>query len=237
MKFRQIIVVAAALLMGPTLMAQTTFQVFVVPNTNHPDPNAYFEVFEVDGVQGAELTLSRGETYIFQMNNVSALHAFFISTSSTGGDGGASEWMDGVTGNHANGNAAVTFVVPVIAPDLLYYQCSTITHEIMGWRLNIINPVSVPDETPGVGFDLSIAFPNPSNDVVTIGISLEEARDVTVEVFDVTGRRVAVLHEGTLAAGADHRFVFGGSDLPGGIYLIRATAGEASVERRVTLVR
>jgi len=107
----------------------------------------------------------------------------------------------------------------------------------MGWKLNIINQVSVDDETPGAGFELSIAYPNPSNDLVTVGLSLEQARNVSVEVFDVTGRRVAVLHEGTLAAGADHRFVFGSGDLPGGVYLIRATAGEASVERRVTLVR
>ena len=235
MKFRQIIVVAAALLMVPTLMAQTTFQVFVVANTDHPDPGAHFEVFEVDGVQGAELTLERGKTYIFQMNNTPALHPFFISTSDVGGDLGASEWADGVEGNFATGNDAVTFVVPVIAPDSLYYQCSN--HLIMGWKLNIINQVSVDDETPGAGFDLSVAYPNPSNNAVTIGLTLEQARDVSVEVFDVTGRRVAVLYQGTLAAGADHRFVFGGGDLPGGIYLIRATAGEASIERRVTLIR
>ena len=235
MKFRQIIVVAAALLMGSTLMAQTTFQVFVVANTDHPDPGAHFEVFEVDGVQGAELTLERGKTYIFQMNNTPALHPFFISTSDVGGDLGASEWADGVEGNFATGNDAVTFVVPVIAPDSLYYQCSN--HLIMGWKLNIINQVSVDDETPGAGFDLSVAYPNPSNNAVTIGLTLEQARDVSIEVFDVTGRRVAVLYEGTLAAGADHRFVFGGGDLPGGIYLIRATAGEASIERRVTLIR
>ena len=235
MKFRQIIVVAAALLMGSTLMAQTTFQVFVVANTNHPDPGAHFDVFEVDGVQGAELTLERGKTYIFQMNNTPALHPFFISTSDVGGDLGASEWTDGVTGNFATGNDVVTFVVPVIAPDLLYYQCSN--HLIMGWKLNIINQVSVDDETPGAGFDLSVAYPNPSNNAVTIGLTLEQARDVSIEVFDVTGRRVAVLYQGTLAAGADHRFVFGGGDLPGGIYLIRATAGEASIERRVTLIR
>jgi len=181
------------------------------------------------------LTLVRGETYIFQMNNTPSFHPFYISTDDTGGGGGAGEWTDGVTGNFATGNDVVTFVVPVIAPDLLYYQCSN--HFRMGWKLNIIGPVSVQDETPGAGFELSIAYPNPSNDLVTVGLSLEQARNVSVEVFDVTGRRVAVLHEGTLAAGADHRFVFGGGDLPGGVYLIRATAGEASVERRVTLVR
>ena len=95
-------------------------------------------VLEVDGVQGAELTLVRGETYVFQMNNTPELHPFFISTSSTGGDGGTSDWMNGVTGNFASGNDAVTFVVPNEAPDILFYQCAN--HLLMGWRLNIISP-------------------------------------------------------------------------------------------------
>ena len=116
----------------------TTFQVAVVSETDHPDPNAHSVVFEVDDVQGTELRLVRGETYVFQMNNTPALHPFHISTSSTGGDGGAGEWMDGVTGNFATGNEAVTFVVPNGAPDLLFYQCAN--HLIMGWRLNIISP-------------------------------------------------------------------------------------------------
>lgn len=235
MTFRRVLTLFAALLVIPAVAAQTTFQVAVVTNTSHPDPGAHFVVFEIDGVQGAELTLTRGETYIFQMNNTPSMHPFFISTSSTGGDGGASAWTDGVSGSPATGNEALTFDVPVGAPDLLHYMCQE--HAIMGWKLNIVDPVSIDDETPGAGFDLSIAYPNPSNDAVSIGLTLEQARDVAVEVFDVTGRRVAVLHEGVLAAGADHRFVFGEGDLPGGVYLIRATAGEASVERRVTLVR
>ncbi len=116
----------------------TTFQVAVVTETDHPDPNAHPGVIEVDGVQGAELTLVRGETYVFQMNNTPGLHPFFISTSSTGGGGGAGEWTDGVAGNFATGNDAVTFVVPNGAPDLLFYQCAN--HLIMGWRFNIISP-------------------------------------------------------------------------------------------------
>lgn len=101
----------------------TTFQVEVVPaSEGYPNPNANSVVFEVDDVQGALLTLVRGETYVFQMNNTPGLHPFFISTSSTGGGGGADEWTDGVTGSFATGNDAVTFVVPNGAPDLLYYH-------------------------------------------------------------------------------------------------------------------
>ena len=112
-----------------------TFRVAVVPSSSYPDGTV---VFLIDGEQEAELTLVRGETYVFQMNNTPEDHPFFISTSSKGGDGGTSDWMDGVTGNFATGDEALTFVVPNGAPDLLFYQCAN--HLIMGWRLNIISP-------------------------------------------------------------------------------------------------
>ncbi len=138
--------------------AQTTFQVSVVGNTHHPDPDAYFDVYEIDAVQGAELNLVRGETYVFEMNSVPASHPFYISTSDRGGDIGT--WDDGVTNNYATGNQILTFIVPHLAPDFLYYQYAAYFR--MGWKRNIINPVSAPDETPGVGLDLTIAYPNPS---------------------------------------------------------------------------
>ncbi len=237
MKLRHFFAAVAALLIAPSILAQTTFQVTIATKTaahpyfgmGHPD------AFVIDATEANELTLIRGETYTFQMNGTSAIHPFMISTDAAGGSGGAGEYTDGVTNSGASGNEALTFTVPNGAPDLLYYQC--FNHQFMGWELNVINPVSIEDETPGIGFDLSVAYPNPSNDAVTVGMSLEETRDVLVEVYDVAGRRVAVLHEGALAAGTDHRFVFGEADLPGGVYLIRATADGTSVERRITLVR
>lgn len=237
MKVRPFLMAAVALLVAPSVMAQTTFIVTVATKTAaHPNFGVGWpEGYVIDGVEGDELTLTRGETYQFQMSNVPALHPFHISTSNAGGDAGAAAWTDGVTGNGATGNAVLTFDVPNAAPNLLYYQC--FNHMFMGWEINIIDPVSADDETPGVGFDLSVAYPNPSNRAVTVGMTLEQSRTVSIEVFDVTGRRVAVLHEGVLSAGNDHRFVLDDDALPGGVYLIRATAGEETVERRVTLVR
>ncbi len=237
MKLRPIIAAAFALLFAPFVFAQTTFNVTVATKTAaHPSfGNGWPEGYVIDGIEGDELTLVRGETYVFQMNNVSAAHPFFITTSDAGGDAGASAWTDGVTGNGATGNGVLTFIVPPAAPSLLYYQC--FNHTFMGWKLNIIDPVSVEDETPNASFDLSVAYPNPSAAAVTVGMTLHQAQTISIEVFDVTGRRVAVLHAGVLAAGNDHRFVLDDDALPGGVYLIRATAGEESVERRITLVR
>lgn len=221
------------LVVVPTVEAQTTYSVTVVDRANHPDPNAYFEVYAIDGVEGAELTLVRGETYHFQMVSTPSIHPFYITESDRGGD--ILPWTEGVTNNYATGNEILTFVVPETAPDLLYYQCSF--HFGMGWKLNIINPVSAEEGVPAADFNLSVAYPNPSRQGISISLSMNEARDVTVEVFDGLGRRVAVLYDGSLPNGTSHTFELNDARLAGGVYLVRATDGEAVVEQRITLVR
>jgi flagellar hook assembly protein FlgD len=62
-----------------------------------------------------------------------------------------------------------------------------------------------------------------------------------VEAYDALGRRVAVLHDGLLAAG-DHELRWTGRDesgavLPSGVYLVRARQGEHTATRRLTVTR
>lgn len=233
---RHLLLLCALLLLAlPVAQAQSTFTVTVVASTDdHPNPNPWPEVYAIDGVQGATLTLERGQTYTFQMSNVPALHPFYISTSSSGG--GVGVYSDGVTGNFATGNATLTFTVPEDAPDQLYYQCAS--HPNMGWQLNIVSGGTATEEpaVPAV-LDLGEAYPNPFRERTSLQLTLHEAQDVTVEAFDVAGRRVAVLHRGLLPAGASHAIAFDAAGLPAGVYVVRATTGEATVERRVAIVR
>ena len=57
-----------------------------------------------------------------------------------------------------------------------------------------------------------------------------------MEVYDVLGRRVAVLHDGVLGAGP-HALAFEASAFPAGLYIVRATAGVSVATQRVTLTR
>lgn len=237
MLHRYPIALLALLLALPTVQAQdNTFTVTVATKTDdHPyNGQGWPEGYVIDGDQGAELTLVRGETYTFQMSNVAAIHPFFISTSDAGGDGGASAYNDGVTGNFATGNATLTFEVPMDAPDLLWYQCSN--HGQMGWRLNITNATSTEDEAQPLELRLDAAYPNPFVETTRLSVTLPEGRAVTVAVYDEAGRRVRVLHDGPLAAGTTP-FDFRAGDLASGVYIVRATAGETVREQRVVLVR
>jgi len=56
-------------------------------------------------------------------------------------------------------------------------------------------------------------------------------------MFDLLGRSVSVLHDGDMSAGDKYRFAIDGSNLPGGVYLIRATGRTFTASRQVVLVR
>jgi flagellar hook assembly protein FlgD len=66
------------------------------------------------------------------------------------------------------------------------------------------------------------------------------ASDVSLEVYDVTGRAVKTLVKGTLDAGA-HSIQWsgianGGTRLPSGVYMYRLQAGKNSAQRKLILV-
>ena len=70
---------------------------------------------------------------------------------------------------------------------------------------------------------------------VVLGIAAREAQAVTVEAFDVMGRRVSVLFAGTIDGSAD--VAFDTAALPSGVYLVRVTGERASATRSVVGAR
>ncbi|MEM1056355.1 MAG: T9SS type A sorting domain-containing protein [Bacteroidota bacterium] len=80
------------------------------------------------------------------------------------------------------------------------------------------------------------AGPNPFMGQTTFRYALAEAMDVSLRVYDVTGREVANLVSGEVQSGA-YEVVFDARTLPAGVYLWRAVVGEEVVTGRVTLVR
>ena len=90
--------------------------------------------WSIDGVSNPPLTLLRGKTYAFVMQNVSAVHPFNINTINT--TGSANQYNDGVTNNGASGTQTLTFVVPLSAPDSLHYNCGN--HAAMNGPITIL---------------------------------------------------------------------------------------------------
>jgi len=92
------------------------------------------------------------------------------------------------------------------------------------------------EAAPGRSF-VSAAYPNPFVEQARVYVTLDRAEQVRVEVFDVLGRRILLLHEGALAAETAHTFRLDGRDLISGIYLVRVTGETFAQTRRVILAK
>jgi hypothetical protein len=79
-------------------------------------------------------------------------------------------------------------------------------------------------------------YPNPFNPTTRIQYALPFASHVRLEVFDLMGRRVALLVDGEQRAGS--QFVnFDAASLSSGVYVYRLTAAGQTITRKMTLVK
>jgi hypothetical protein len=85
-------------------------------------------------------------------------------------------------------------------------------------------------------YALADAYPNPFNPSTSIAFSIPEAGLVTIKVYDVAGREVAELVNGTQEAG-HHSVTFDGTNLTTGTYFYRMTAADFSMTKRIMLVK
>ncbi len=79
-------------------------------------------------------------------------------------------------------------------------------------------------------------YPNPFNPTTLIGYELPVNSDVRLEVFDMLGRRVAVLVDGLVEAGS-HQVSFDATQLSSGVYIYKLQAGSRTITRKMTLVK
>ena len=80
------------------------------------------------------------------------------------------------------------------------------------------------------------AFPNPASGDLGVEVAMEAPGALTVELFDVLGRRVATLHDGEAGAGRQ-RLSVDVRGVPAGVYVVRAASGGRTQTVRVTVTR
>ncbi len=80
------------------------------------------------------------------------------------------------------------------------------------------------------------SYPNPAGRRATVEYALPEAREVTLQVYDVLGRRVATLEQGRKKAGR-HTARLETGRLSSGVYFGRLEAGEQTRTQKITVVR
>lgn len=98
------------------------------------------------------------------------------------------------------------------------------------------NPVSIEDEgsAPIDGRRVWLTSGNPVSGAFSVGYRIETAGPVSIAVYDVTGRSVAVINEGNMAAGEYSGMVTG---LPAGSYAVVMQCAQGTAAQRIVVVR
>ena len=99
-------------------------------------------------------------------------------------------------------------------------------------------------ETSGEPISLSLPlryslhpnYPNPFNPSTRIAYDLPSPSSVTLEIFDLLGRRVTTLAKGVQPAG-NYSIPFDGSALPSGLYFYRLQAGDFVQTQKMVLLK
>ncbi len=79
-------------------------------------------------------------------------------------------------------------------------------------------------------------YPNPFNPSTNIAFQLPESSDVSLKIYDMVGREVAVLINRQMSAGS-HTATFDASNLPSGMYFYRLETATGSLSRKMTLIK
>jgi len=99
------------------------------------------------------------------------------------------------------------------------------------------NDTPLSDNLMGLEDSMVKVYPNPFQTQATFEFNLTQNVDVTLEVYNLIGERVAVVFQGTVNAFENHKAVFNAESLPDGIYIYKLTAGDYIFNDRVVLTR
>ncbi|HEY5534798.1 MAG TPA: endonuclease [Ignavibacteria bacterium] len=100
------------------------------------------------------------------------------------------------------------------------------------YYLNEIINIGVPSK-----LTLDQNFPNPFNPVTKINFSLPENSRVTLKIYDVKGKEIAVLINNEMKSANYYTVEFNGSNLASGVYFYSLQAGNLSVIKKMILLK
>lgn len=79
-------------------------------------------------------------------------------------------------------------------------------------------------------------YPNPFNPKTSIVVELLEDTEVKIIVYNLEGKEIVRLYEGSLSKGV-HKFTFDATDLPSGVYLYKIETPEYSQTKKMVLTK
>ncbi|KAA3608424.1 MAG: T9SS C-terminal target domain-containing protein [Calditrichaeota bacterium] len=177
----------------------------------------------------------------------------WIATSTDGGATfSAPKYLAGTTGTSEtfpNLTRSIVMVDDKMYVDLLYYVDNSPGVSLFGegsaamgdWvyeRIEVDFVTGIGDgEFVAQGFDLKQNFPNPFNPTTEINFTLKAAQEVTLEVFNTVGQKVAVLLNNQKMKNGLNKVTFNANGFASGVYYYTLTAGDLTSTKKMVLMK
>ncbi|MFC1539308.1 CotH kinase family protein [Candidatus Latescibacterota bacterium] len=142
-------------------------------------------------------------------------------------------WPDGCDGN----GPTLALINPLISNNIPENWTSSAGHGTPGAVNDVYSHVGEDkqDNTP-TAFSLGQNYPNPFNPVTTIPFDILKAGHVIIEVYSITGQRIATVVDDYLMSG-NYTAVFNARNLSSGIYFYRISTGKNSITKQMVLIK
>jgi hypothetical protein len=85
-------------------------------------------------------------------------------------------------------------------------------------------------------FVLEQNYPNPFNNITKIEFTVPDLSWVVLEIYDIQGKKVMTLFNGSKRAGK-HVVNFDGSKLGSGVYIYKLSSGQNTISKKMILMK
>lgn len=127
--------------------------------------------------------------------------------------------------------------------EIIHYGVDSKTYtdigDLAGWKLEgafgELAGESAEADIP-TAFELIGNYPNPFNATTSISFQVPHASDVTLEVFNILGQKVATLIDGRMETGT-HTVSWDASSNSSGVYFYKLTAGDLVYSKKMSLLK
>jgi hypothetical protein len=159
------------------------------------------------------------------------------------------EWNYSVTGAYNNRPGQIgiasgytsTYDVNLDENNNLYSQ-SYFGWTVEKWVYDGELPVLITDikqvkNTTPETFKLSQNYPNPFNPSTTIEFSLDDASEISLDIYSITGEKVASLISSKHYNAGVYQVSFNAENLASGTYIYSLTKGDQKISKKMTLIK
>ena len=102
-------------------------------------------------------------------------------------------------------------------------------------EINLTENLSV-DSILAKHFSISSPYPNPFNNKLTIPIEIKKYGNIRVEIFNISGQLLDVIHEGPMLKG-NHELNWNANNYSSGLYIIQISLNNKTKHEKTILLK